>query len=69
MSAGQGYAGCPEDGGLDRVDPGKRTQNRVVVVGVLALAVLLLTLAAISHQITIRTARGSAETRSAAVRL
>ncbi|WP_042573860.1 hypothetical protein [Rhodococcus sp. MEB064] len=33
------------------------------------LAIGLLTLAAISHQITIRTARGSAETRSAAVRL
>ncbi|WP_162802793.1 OmpA family protein [Ornithinimicrobium avium] len=35
VSMGQGYAGCPDDGGLDGVDPGKRHQNRVVVIGVL----------------------------------
>lgn len=36
ISVGQGYAACPEDGGLDRIAPGKRAQNRVVIVGELA---------------------------------
>lgn len=33
VSVGQGYAACPEDGGLDRIEPGLRAQNRVVIVG------------------------------------
>lgn len=33
VSVGQGYAACPDDGGLDRIEPGLRAQNRVVIVG------------------------------------